>query len=67
MMLQTNAPGTYPVPFTWTNSCAGSSGTGTFTGNWQKQFLNPTNAACATLIDLQGSGSGGASLWYFGE
>jgi hypothetical protein len=67
MMLQTNAAGTYPVPFTWTNTCAGSSGSGTFTGNWQKQFLNPTSAACATLIDLQGNGSGNVSLWYFGE
>jgi hypothetical protein len=67
MMLQTNAPGSYPVPFTWTNSCAGGSGNGTFTGNWQKQFLNPTSAGCATLIDLKGSGSGNVSLWYFGE
>lgn len=67
MALQTNASGTYPVPFIWTNTCAGSSGSGEFTGDWQKQLLNPTNAACATLIDLRGSGGGNVSLWYFAE
>lgn len=67
MLLQTNGSGTYPVPFTWTNTCAGGSGSGQFSSNWQKQFLAPTNAACATLIDLKGNGAGNVSLWYFGE
>lgn len=60
-------PGSYPVPFTWTNGCASAGGSGAFSGNWQKQYLNPTSAACAMVIDLQGSGSGSVSLWYFAE
>ncbi|MGC4088405.1 MAG: serine protease [Polyangiaceae bacterium] len=67
LMLQTNGSGTYPVPFSWTNTCAGSSGSGQFTANWQKQYLTPTSSACSTLIDLKGNGGGNVSLWYFGE
>lgn len=66
MLLQTQASGTYPIPFTWRNDCAGTSGSGEFTGNWQSQTLGPTNSNCATLISLGGNGSGNVSLWYFG-
>lgn len=65
MQLMSWDNGTYPVPFTWTNTCSGSSGSGTFTTNWQKQLLNTTSSACATLIDLNGSGSGNVSLVYY--
>lgn len=67
MRLQSGSPGSYPVPFTWSNSCAGSQGSGTFTGNWQTVILGLTNSACATVIDLQGSGAGNVTLRYFAE
>jgi len=63
MQLQ-NPSGSYPVPFTWSNSCAGSSGSGSFTGDWQTKLIGPTNSQCATLIDLQGSGSGNVTILY---
>lgn len=67
MRLQSGSPGSYPVPFTWSNSCAGSQGSGTFTGDWQTVLFGPTNSACATVIDLQGSGAGDVTLRYFAE
>ena len=66
MMLQTTSPGTYPVPFSWSSDCTGSSGTGIFTGDWQNQFLSITDNDCATVIDLQGTASGTVRLRYFG-
>ena len=66
MMLQTTSPGDYPVPFSWSNACTGSSGEGIFTGDWQNQFLSMTDDDCATLIDLQGSGIGSVRLRYYG-
>lgn len=65
MRLQSMSPGTYPVPFTWSSSCVGTQGSGQFTGDWQSQIFGPTSAACATLIDLQGSGAGTIILRYF--
>jgi hypothetical protein len=65
MQLMSTDRGNYPVPFTWTNSCSNSSGSGSFTSNWQNQYLNKTNADCATLIALHGNGSGSISLVYY--
>jgi V8-like Glu-specific endopeptidase len=65
MQLASWDQGTYPVPFTWANTCAASAGSGTFTANWQSQYLSQTNAACATLISLNGTGSGNISLVYY--
>src|SRR5690606_4406859 len=42
MRLESAAAGAYPVPFTWSNTCSGSSGSGTFTANWQSKVLNVT-------------------------
>jgi hypothetical protein len=67
MRLQSMSPGAYPVPFTWSNSCAGTQGSGQFTGDWQTQIFGSTSAACATVIDLQGSGAGTIILRYFAE
>jgi hypothetical protein len=67
MQLQDMTPGTYPVPFTWTNTCSGGAGSGTFTGDWQSFVLNPTSSACATLISLAGAGTGTITLRYFGQ
>jgi hypothetical protein len=53
--LHTTTPGSYPVPFTASNSCAGGSGSGTFTGDWQKLSAGNTSASCPTVIDLQGA------------
>jgi Cys-rich repeat protein len=65
MKLETTTPGLYPAPFVWTNSCSGGSGSGTFTGDWQAQFLGPTSSACATVIDLRGAGVGNVKLRYY--
>ncbi len=56
--------GSYPVPFSWSNTCSGSSGTGTFTADWQSQWLTNINKSCAVLIDLQGSGGTVRLRWY---
>jgi hypothetical protein len=66
MQLQSAAGGSYPVPFTWSNGCSSSGGNGTYTGDWQSKYFGPTSSACATLIDLQGSGSGTITLRYYG-
>jgi hypothetical protein len=60
-----NTTGSYPVPFTWTNTCSNSSGSGSFTGDWQSKTLTTTSSACATLIDLTGTGTGNITLRYW--
>jgi cysteine-rich repeat protein len=65
--LQTQAGGSYPVPYKWRSACAGTSGEGTFTASWQTQTLGMTNEACATVIKLNGSGSGNVSVTYNGQ
>jgi hypothetical protein len=57
--------GTYPVPFSWSSTCAGSSGSDALTATWQNRVFGPTSDACPTLIDLQGAGNGNISLRYF--
>lgn len=65
MQLQTGGGGTYDVPFTWSNSCSGAGGSGLFTSNWQSKMFGPTDANCATLIELQGDGAANLSLLYY--
>lgn len=65
MQLQTGAGGSYDVPFSWSSSCTGGSGSGVFTGQWQSQFFGPTNSSCATLLSLHGEGSGTVTLRYY--
>ncbi len=65
MKLENTSPGNYPVPFTWTNSCSGGSGSGTYTADWQAKYFNGINSACATLIDLQGAPGGHITLRYW--
>jgi hypothetical protein len=65
MKLENPSSASYPVPFTWTNPCSGSGGSDSFTANWQAKFLNVTNSACATLIDLNGTGTGNITLRYW--
>lgn len=67
MQLQTMAGGTYPVPFEWTNTCAGSGGTGAFTGEWQQQVFGPASSQCATLIRLLGLSTGQVTLRYYAQ
>src|SRR5581483_12246579 len=62
MQLQSASPGTFPVPYTWSSSCTGASGSGLFTGPSQSQIIGPTNSACATLIDLQGASTGTVTI-----
>jgi hypothetical protein len=65
MKLENPSSASYPVPFTWTNACTNSGGTGTFTANWQAQYLSVASSACTTLIDLGGTGSGNITLRYW--
>ena len=67
MLLQNPSPGTYPVPFEWENACSGQNGAQTITGDWQNHILEGTSDQCATLIDLQGDGSGTITLRYYGN
>jgi hypothetical protein len=67
MQLQNTSPGAYPAPFAWMNTCAGASGSGSFTADFQSFLLTPTSAACATLITLSGNGSGDITVRYFGQ
>lgn len=66
MLLQTTAGGTYPVPFVWTNTCTGGSGSGQFYGSWGSQSFGPVSDDCATLIELQGAG-GNVTLRYWAQ
>src|SRR5690606_11132917 len=43
MKLESADSGTYPTPFIWSNSCTGSSGSGSFTDNWQAEYLHVTS------------------------
>lgn len=67
MELQTLAGGAYPVPFQWSNACAGSGGSGMFSGDWQQQVLGPTSGQCATLVQLLGSDTGQVTLRYYAQ
>jgi hypothetical protein len=67
MSLQNSGGTTYPLPFTWSNSCSGNSGQATFTANWQSRLMTSTNNQCATLISLQGDGSSQVTLRYYGQ
>lgn len=67
MKLETTASGSYPAPFTWSNTCSGSSGSGLFTGDWQHQLLSVTSANCATLINLNGAGNGDITVRYWAQ
>lgn len=65
LQLQTADSGTFPVPYTWSNSCTGAAGSGLFTAPWQSQVVGPTDLQCATLVDLTGSGPGTVTIRYF--
>ena len=67
MKLENTAGAAFPVPFSWSNTCSSSSGSGSFTGDWQGKILSVTNSACVTLIDLQGTSSGNITLRYWGN
>lgn len=67
VLLQTGAGGTYNVPYHWESSCKGTHGSGTLSGNWQSRTFGPTSKNCATLIQLNGSGSGNVKLTYYGQ
>ncbi len=66
LQLQNMEPGTYPVPFEWSNPCSGGTGTDTITQNWQSFFMNNISDACPTLIDLNGAGDGNLHIRYYG-
>lgn len=65
MKLANEAGGNLPVSFSWENSCASASGTGTFTGDWQSLTFGPTDASCATFIQLDGDGAANLRVKYY--
>ena len=65
MKLQDPVFGGTPTAFTWSNTCSNSSGSGTFAAAWDDKVLVTTNSACATLIDLGGSGATNLRLRYY--
>jgi cysteine-rich repeat protein len=65
MQLMTGSGGTYPTPFTWSNGCVGAAGSGDWSMDWQNAFIGPVSSACATLIELKGSGTGTVRLRYY--
>jgi uncharacterized membrane protein YgcG len=67
MKLETTLGGSYAVPFVWSNSCSGVNGSSSFTADWQVKSLGTISSACATLIDLQGSGNGNVTLRYWAQ
>jgi hypothetical protein len=67
MQLQVQSPGVYPAPFTWSNACNGTSGSSTFTADWQSRIIGPVSENCATLISFTGNGAGNIRLVYTGQ
>lgn len=67
MQLQNQNDAGIPLGFVWESSCAGDSGSGTFTGAWQTIELGNTSSACATLVLLGGDGSSTTRLTYQGN
>jgi hypothetical protein len=56
----------YPVPFSYSNTCASNSGNMTFTQNYGNGVvIGNTNKACATVIDLLGSPGGNVKIRYY--
>ena len=66
MVLQNTTGETYPVPFTWSNACESSSGSGSFETDWGRLVVGPTSDQCPTLVDLQGPPGGEITIRYFG-
>ena len=66
MSLQTAGGGTYPVNFSWSNDCSGANGVGVLSSDWQTESLSGIDSSCATLIQLDGDGSGSVTLRYYG-
>ncbi len=65
MLLMSGTPGSYPIPFDWTN-CPGSAGSAEFTRDWQSLFVGGISAQCTTLLNLKGDGNGTVRLHYWG-
>jgi hypothetical protein len=56
--------GTYPLPFSWTSTCAGG-GSGELLGNWQAEQVGPVASGCPTIIDLEGIPGSSVTLHYW--
>ncbi|HEY5958324.1 MAG TPA: hypothetical protein VIV60_17290, partial [Polyangiaceae bacterium] len=67
MSLQNSGASSFPLPFTWSNSCSSSSGQASFTANWQSRLMTSVSSQCANVIDLQGDGNSNVTLRYYGQ
>ena len=65
MQLQGQTGSGYSIPFTWSNTCIGSGGFGSFDHDWHSLFFGPISSGCATLINLQGDGTGTLNVTYW--
>jgi hypothetical protein len=46
--------GTYPVPFSWSN--CGATSSGAFTANYANQAMTPVSSQCPIYVKLGGNG-----------
>lgn len=65
MQVQNPSGNSYPVPFTYQQSCTGANGSGQFDHNYDDQFLPGMSDACPLFIKLQGSPTGTIALRYW--
>jgi hypothetical protein len=69
LQLQTTSGGDYPAPFTWSNPCvnggSGASGSAALSFDWQSIVFGPTSSECATIISLNGDGTGEVTVRYW--
>jgi hypothetical protein len=66
MLVQLVGSASFPLPFTWINTCANAGGSAAFTHDWQTLGIGPTDENCATLINLMGAGTDNVTLRYYG-
>ncbi len=64
MQLQNMTPGTYPVPFSWSN-CGVTEGSDTITQDWQSFYIDGISDDCTTFVKLQGAGDGNVTIRYY--
>jgi len=57
--------GAYPVTVDWGNDCTSDSGSFSYSGDWQDQWMSYTDMDCPTVIKLNGSGSGWIKVRYY--
>lgn len=63
-LMECYARGPFPVPFSWSQSCSGGSGTHTFTAPYQGLPVAPLTTDCPVILDFRGSAAPLELRWY---